>query len=218
MFLELVGKDDRVAVAWGKTVYQIADVMPFADLRGVTVVQLCGNLGAPYSYRPDECTMEIARRLNAKGINFYAPLVLSSEELANSLKREPVIQDQLAAISDCTLALFSAGGVDDDSHIVQCGALTRDKLQALRDQGAAGVIAGRLIDSSGNALDCAYNRQLISADLAAIRAIPRRLLVVVQDNKIGPLKAALAGGMATHLVLTHSLAERLLAGPETSGR
>jgi len=210
-FLELVHKDDRIAVAWGKTVYQIADVMPFADLRGVTVVQMCGNLGAPYNYRPDQCTMEIARRLNAKGINLYAPLVLSREELADELKREPVIADQLAAIAQCTLALFSAGGVDDDSHIVQCGALTREKLRAVRRQGAAGVIAGQLIDSSGRALDCDYNRLLISTDLATINAIPRRLMVVVQDNKIGPLKAALAGGMATHLVLTHSLAERLLA-------
>ena len=160
--------------------------------------------------------MEIARRLNAKGINFYAPLILSNEELASSLKREPVIKEQLAAIAECTLALFSVGGVDDDSHIVQCGALTRDKLQKLRNEGAAGVMAGQLIDSSGAALDSAYNRQLISADLEAIQAIARRLLVVVQDNKIGPLKAALAGRMATHMVLSHSLAERLLRKSEVT--
>ena len=212
-FLELVKKDDRIAVAWGKTVYQMADVMPFADLRGVTVAALCGNLGAPYSYRPDECTMEIARRLNAKGINLYAPLVLSTEDLADQLKREPVIREQLSGIYDCTLALFSVGSVDEDSHIVQCGALTRGELRALRDKGAAGVIAGQLIDRSGAMLDCAYNRKLVSADLDAIRAIPQRLVVVGQDNKLGPLQAALAGGLATHLVVTHSLAERLLAGP-----
>ena len=82
VFLELVKKGDRIGVAWGRTVYTIADLMAHADLQGVTVVQLCGNLGAPYSYRPDQCTMEIARRLNAKGLNFYAPLVLTTEELA----------------------------------------------------------------------------------------------------------------------------------------
>ena len=196
VFLELVRKDDRVAVAWGKTVYQIADVMPFADLRGVTVVQSCGNLGAPYSYRPDECTMEIARRLNAKGINLYAPLVLSPD-LAGQLKREPVIREQLSGIYDCTLALFSVGSIDGDSHIVECGALTRGELRALREKGAAGVIAGQLIDGGGQMLDCAYNRKLISADLDAIRAIPQRLMVVGQDNKLGPLQAALAGGLAT---------------------
>ena len=210
VFLELIEKGDSVAVAWGRTVYQIADVMPFADIQDVTVVQLCGNLGAPYSYRPDQCTMEIARRLNAKGINLYAPLVLSSERLAGELRREPVIREQLAGISSCDVALFSAGGVDDDSHIVQCGALGRDELKALRAEGAAGVIAGQLIDASGRVLDCAYNRRLISADLASIKAIRKRLLVVLQPQKFGPLAAALSGDLATHLILTRSMGERLL--------
>jgi DNA-binding transcriptional regulator LsrR (DeoR family) len=98
VFLELVRKGDRIGVAWGKTVYAIADIMSHADLQDVTVVQLCGNLGAPYSYRPDQCTMEIARRLNAQGINFYAPLVLSTEALARDLRAEPVIREQLASI------------------------------------------------------------------------------------------------------------------------
>ena len=211
VFLELVEKGDQIAVAWGRTVYQIADVMSFADLQGVTVVQLCGNLGAPYSYRPDQCTMEIARRLNAKGINLYAPLVLSSERLASELRREPVVSEQLAAISSCNLALFSVGGIDDDSHIVECGALARKELKALRAEGAAGVIAGQLIDGVGEVLDCAYNRRLISADLASIRAIGKRLVVVLQAQKFGPLMAALAGGLATHLIITRSMAERLLA-------
>ncbi|MGE0500308.1 MAG: sugar-binding transcriptional regulator [Rhizobiaceae bacterium] len=211
VFLELAKKGDRIGVAWGKTVYQIADVMSFADLQGVTVIQLCGNLGGPYSYRPDQCTMEIARRLNAKGINIYAPLVLSSERLARELRGEPMLRDQLAGIADCTLALFSVGSILDDSHIVECGALPRNELRALRTRGAAGVIAGQLIDAGGQLLDCDYNRRLISADLASIRSIPRRLLVVQQDNKIEPLMAALEGGFATHLVLTDSLARKLLA-------
>ncbi|HTV70909.1 MAG TPA: sugar-binding transcriptional regulator [Rhizobiaceae bacterium] len=211
VFLELVKKGDRIGVAWGKTVYQIADVMSFADLQGVTVVQLCGNLGAPYSYRPDQCTMEIARRLNAKGINIYAPLVLSSETLAAELRAEPMLRDQLDGIAECTLALFSVGGIDDDSHIVECGALSKTELRGLRAKGAAGVIAGQLIDGKGQLLDCAYNRKLISADLDSIRAIQRRLLVVQQDSKLGPLMAALEGGFATHLVLTSSLAKKLIA-------
>ena len=112
VFLDLIDKGDKIGIAWGRTVYRIADVMPFADLKGVTVVQLCGNLGAPYAYRPDQCTTEIARRLNAAGMNFYAPLVLSSEGLAQELRREPVIREQMAAISDCQLALYSVGGIE----------------------------------------------------------------------------------------------------------
>ncbi|MFJ7356255.1 sugar-binding transcriptional regulator [Phyllobacterium sp. NPDC097923] len=209
-FIELINKGDRVGVAWGRTVYHIADVMPYADLQGVAVVQLCGNLGAPYSYRPDQCTTEIARRLNAEGINLYAPLVLSSERLAEELRREPVVREQLLAITDCQLALYSVGGIEDDSHLVKCGAITAAEMHALGQAGAAGVIAGQLIDVDGQWLDCAHNRRCISADLDSIRKIPKRMLVVQEDSKFEPLVAAIKGGFASHLMITASMAKRLL--------
>ncbi len=211
VFLELINKGDRVGVAWGRTVYHIADSMPYADLRGVTVMQLCGNLGAPYSYRPDQCTTEIARRLNAEGVNLYAPLVLSSERLADELRGQPVIREQLIGISGCQLALYSVGGVEDDTHLVKCGALSVTEMRAMIAAGAVGVIAGQLIDGDGQFLDCAHNRRCISADLATIRAIGKRMLVVEEDGKFEPLVAALKGGFASHLVVTRSMARRLLA-------
>lgn len=212
VFLSLAASGQKIGIAWGRTVYTIADAMPYADLQDVTVVQLCGNLGAPYSYRPDQCTMEIARRLNASGLNFYAPLVLSSERLARELREEPVIREQLAGIADCDLALFSAGLVSEDAHVVKCGAMTAAEVEALRRQGAAGVIAGQMIDAGGALLDCDYNRRVISADFASLRRIPKRMVVVQEAAKLDPLRAALAGRFATHLVLTQGMAERLLAG------
>jgi DNA-binding transcriptional regulator LsrR (DeoR family) len=184
--------------------------METADLKGVTVSQICGNLGAPYDYRPDQCTMEIARRLNAEGINLYAPLVLSSEELADALRHEDVIARQLASIACCDVALYSVGGVEADSHIVTCGALSPDKLPELRKDGATGVIAGQLIDAEGRWMDCPYNRRVISADLDNVRHIPVRFMVVIEDEKYPALEAALRGGFASHLVISESLGKRLL--------
>jgi len=210
VFLELINKGDRIGIAWGKTVYHIADVMPFADLKGITVVQLCGNLVSPYSYRPDQCTTEIARRLNAEGINLYAPLVLSSERLAAELRAEPMIREQLASIPDCNLALYSVGGIEEDSHLVKCGAMTAAEVAALGKLGAAGVIAGQVIDADGQLMDCAHNRRCISADLGSIRAISKRMMVVQEDSKYEPLVAALKGGFASHLIVTASMGKRLM--------
>lgn len=211
VFLSLAASGQKIGIAWGRTVYAIADAMSYADLQGVTVVQLCGNLGAPYSYRPDQCTMEIARRLNASGLNFYAPLVLSSERLARELRAEPVIREQLADIADCDLALYSVGTVDEEAHVVKCGAVTAGEILALREKGAAGVIAGQVIDGHGDLLDCDYNRRVISADFSALRQIGRRLVVVQESAKLEPLRAALAGGFVTHLVLSQDMADALLA-------
>ncbi|WP_309083590.1 sugar-binding transcriptional regulator [Chelativorans sp.] len=215
VFLEMVRNGDRVGVAWGRTVYAIADAMSYADRQGVTVVELCGNLGSPYSYRPDQCTMEIARRLNAKGLNFYAPLVLTSERLARELREEPVIHEQLDGISSCDLALFTVGTLDEDSHVVKCGALSLKELARIKQMGGVGVIAGQVIAADGALLECDYNRRMISADFDAIRAIPRRLMVVQEDEKFEPLLAAINGRFFTHLVLTARMAERLLERAST---
>ncbi|EKF41396.1 transcriptional regulator [Nitratireductor indicus C115] len=211
VFLEMVQNGDRVCVAWGRTVYQIADAMNHADREDVTVVEMCGNLGSPYSYRPDQCTMEIARRLNAKGLNFYAPLVLSSRALAEALRAEPVIREQLDGISACDLALFTVGTLDSDSHVIKCGALGLDELAQLKAMGATGVIAGQIITADGTLLDCDYNKRMISADFDAIRAIPKRLMVVQEDEKLEPLRAAISGRFFTHLVTTSTMAAGLLA-------
>ncbi|TIO99435.1 MAG: sugar-binding transcriptional regulator, partial [Mesorhizobium sp.] len=102
------------------------------------------------------------------------------------------------------------GAVDADSHLVKCGALTPAEMAALRKEGAAGVIAGQIIDASGEALDCSYNRRVISAELASLRAIGKRLMVVQENSKFEPLLAAIGGGLCTHLVVDAHMAGRLL--------
>src|SRR5690606_33332068 len=136
------------------------------------------------------------------------------ERLAGELREEPVIREQLSGIGECDLALFSVGIVDEDAHVVKCGAMTAAEVDALRAQGATGVIAGQMIDARGELLDCDYNRRVISADFPSLRNIPRRMMVVQESAKLEPLKAALAGRFATHLVLTQGMAERLLGGAE----
>ena len=96
--------------------------------------------------------------------------------------------------------------------------LTVTEMDALRSAGAAGVIAGQIIDSGGAALDCSYNRRVISADLASLRAIPKRLMVVQEAAKFEPLLAAIAGGLCTHLVVDAAMARRLLDHATASRR
>ena len=129
----------------------------------------------PIAYRPDQCTMEIARRLNAEGLNFYAPLVLSTEELAGAAcAPSRSSASSLPASSDCDLALYSVGTRRrrQPRRQVRRADGCRDGTRCAA-QGAAGVIAGQIIDAEGALLDCSYNRRCISADLASLRAIPQ---------------------------------------------
>ena len=196
VFLELVKKGDRIGVAWGRTVYTIADVMSYADLQDVTVVQLCGNLGAPYSYRPDQCTMEIARRLNAKGINFYAPLVLTTEESGARPARRAgdpraIGEHPRTATWRCTRRHRRCR---QPCRQMRCAVGRRDGRVAQSGCGRRHCRAG--IDAEGKALDCSYNRRVISAELSSLRAIEKRLMVVQEDSKFEPLSRRSRAGSA----------------------
>lgn len=193
----------------GETVYDIVDALPMVDLEGVSVLQMCGNLGAPYKYRPDQCTLELARRLRASGENLYAPLVLRTEKLAKALADESIVQSQLEKLRACDLAIFSPGSCTPESHVISCGAMIEPELAALVKEGAVGLIAGRIIDRDGNAMDCSYNRRLISIDLGDLRALPRRLCVARKVEKASAVSAALRGGYVTHLVITSAIAAQL---------
>jgi DNA-binding transcriptional regulator LsrR (DeoR family) len=91
-------------------------------------------------------------------------------------------------------------------------------MDALRGQGAAGVVAGQIIDGKGALLDCSYNRRCISADLASLHDIPKRLVVVQEASKFEPLLAGLTGGLCTHLVVNAAIAKRLLDHAKTEAR
>lgn len=206
VLLEIVTSGTKIALAWGKTLYSVVDALPKSDLENVTVSQICGNLGGPFDYLPDQCTIEMARKLNARGKNLYAPIVLSSEQLAESLRNEPIVDRQLSELVKCDLAVFSVGACEPDSHIVLCGASSAEELAECRALGAVGVIAGRLINALGQELDCRYNRRIISAELDTLRQIPMRLVVVDSRDKSAGLLAAIRGRLVSHLVVTGSVA------------
>ena len=176
IILEQIKPNHKVGLAWGETLYYIVENLPVTDIKGISVLQMCGNLGPFKDYRPDQCTVELAIRFKASAENIYAPLILKSKELASKLKQEPVIANQFERLKLCDIALFSAGSCLPNSHIVDCGAMTAENLAAHVKQGAVAIVAGRMIDKNGNELGCDYNQHIIAMDHDTLRGIPNRIL------------------------------------------
>lgn len=209
VFQDLLKPKNKVGLAWGQTIYDLVDAMPISEVEGVSIIQMCGNIGTSFQYRPDYCTLELARRLWAFGENLYAPLVLSTPEMAEALRREDTVRLQLDRLRNCDMAIFSVGSCTPSSHVVKCGAMTEAELMDLTGRGAVGQVAARMIDRNGLELDCSYNQRLIAMDLTDLRAIPTRLCVVNEVNKLDALQGAMAGGYVSHLVVTSSVAAGL---------
>ncbi|MEP3274923.1 MAG: sugar-binding transcriptional regulator [Stappiaceae bacterium] len=207
----LLKPGDRLGVAWGQTIFSVAEAMPQVRTRDVSVLQLVGSMATPYGFTAEICSAHLAQRLSARCINLHAPAVLSSTELAAHLRAEPLIKAQLDAVNNCNKTIFAAGSIQPDSHVVSSGVATRDELGHYIQQGAAGVLCGQFIDKNGKPIKGSLNDRMIGVDLETMTGLDVGLLVSVGTDKVAPMLAAIRGGYVTHVVTSRETAEQMLA-------
>lgn len=201
---------DYLGVAWGETIYRLAEVAPKLALRDVTVLQLLGSKPSEIGFAAENCAVTLAQRFGAQCANLHAPLLLSTTELCESLKAEPMIAQQLKLIADCKKVIFAAGTTDPESHIAMTGLLDHDTLSELRSEGAAGVICGRIIDQNGAPMTAPHEGRMIGVSLDQMRDKEMGMLVSAGVDRASAARAAIKGGYVSHLVTCSASAEKLL--------
>ncbi|WP_298812909.1 sugar-binding transcriptional regulator [uncultured Roseibium sp.] len=206
----LLEPGDRLGVAWGETVYRVAEAAPRISMENLTVVQLVGSRPAALGFAAETCSATLARRYGAHCVNLHVPLVLSSKDLVERLRQEPVIEAQLRAVANCNKTIFACGTCGDDSHVVHTGLLDRADIDACAAQGAIGVICGRLIDHNGQGLNRDIEDRMIAVTLDQMRNKDMGLLVGSGPDRAEPMLAAIRGGYATHIATCSSTAADLL--------
>ncbi|MEO1747581.1 MAG: sugar-binding domain-containing protein [Pseudomonadota bacterium] len=110
-------------------------------------------MATPYGFSADVCSSYVARRLFARCINLHVPAIVSTAEVAEVLKGETLIANQIDEITRFNKTLFAVGSCLPDSHVVSSGVASAQELQWYVDQGATGVLCGRFIDRDGNGIE-----------------------------------------------------------------
>jgi len=206
----LLASGDRLGVAWGRTVYEVAQAVEQRKMSDVTVTQLVGSMATPYGFTAEICSAHMAQNLGAKCINLHAPAVLSDPDLAARLRNEPIIHTQLEALSHCNKAIFAAGSVTPDSHIVGSGLASDADLDWYVKHGATGVLCGRFINAAGQPIPGELDSRMIGVSLDKLQGLEVGLLVSDGADKVTPMLSAIAGGYVTHLVTSNETARLML--------
>lgn len=207
---KLLEPGDRLGVAWGETIYRLADAAPYLTIADLSVVQLVGSRPASLGFAAETCSATLARRFGADCVNLHVPLLLSNPDICERLMAEPVVAAQLSAVAACNKTIFACGTCTDDSHIVQAGLQDPESLAAFRARGATGVICGRLIDGDGAPLRSEIEDRMIGVTLHDMRGKDMGLLVASGGDRAAAARAAIRGGYATHLATCSETARNLL--------
>lgn len=207
---DLLQSGDWLGVSWGGTVQLTANSFPNRPIADLSICQILGSMSSPDLASAEDCAIQIARKTGARCYTLHAPALVSDANLAQKLREEPVIRQQLERFDHLTKVLFSIGSVDDDTLMLTSDMSSKAELENYKKLGAVGVLCGRYISKDGAQIDADLNKRLIGIKLDALRRIKTRMFVANGTRKLDAVLAVLKGGYATHLVIDEASGKELL--------
>lgn len=204
-----------LGVAWGGTVNLVAANLTPKSLIGVQVVQLNGGeiVSNPSVNHAGWLITRFAQNYEAKAHLFPVPTFFDYPETKQALWRERSIQQILELHQQADILLYTIGSSRGRlmSATYMGNYLQEQDFQEMEEQGVVGDIANMMIRQDGSYAGVPLNARACGPELELFRKASRSICVVSGYNKLIGLRAALAGGYVTDLILDEPTAHRLMA-------
>jgi deoxyribonucleoside regulator len=214
--------DMVVGVSWGTMVHAISKVLIRKPTSNCQVVALngAGNSRGTGVHYSQELFAAFGAALDAVVEQLPAPLFFDSAATRRALFAERALRRVVDLQLRADAVLFSVGTVaagEPSSPYLAGYALDASDFGPLAEDGAVGDIATGFIRPDGSHRGVRINERTSGPDLDALRGVGHRICVVSGDHKIDALRAALAGGFVTDLVLDEVTARLLLERTAAAG-
>jgi DNA-binding transcriptional regulator LsrR (DeoR family) len=212
--------DMVLGIAWGTTLAAIGRRLTPKATRGSAVVQLNGAANTRTS--GIEYASDLISGFGAAFVatvhHFPVPAFFDYPETKAAMWRERSVRRVLDVQRRADIALFGVGAVAGGlpSHVYSAGYLDAEDIGLLHEEGVVGDVCTVFLRADGSYQDVALNARATGPTPAGLRRIPRRVCAVAGDNKVVPLRAALAAGVVTDLVIDERTAEALVGPGEAS--
>lgn len=206
---EIVTTQDVVGVGYGRTLTVMAEEID--GLAACPVVQLTGALRG---VNPSENSVELVRQISARSggrcFSIYAPQVLPDAQTAASLRQQPEVSEAYRHFGSVTRAVVAVGSwAPPLSQLYD--TLPQAQRESLLRKGVVAEVCAVLLDSGGNQVAQEFTDRCISITGPQLRAIREVIAVAGGAAKADAVRAVLAGGYASSLIVNSSLATALLA-------
>lgn len=206
--------DMVLAIAWGTTLAAVGRHLTAKPTRGSAIVQLNGAANtrtSGFEYASDLIT-SFGAAFDAAVHHFPVPAFFDYRETKDAMWRERSIMRVLDVQRRADIALFGVGALHGGvpSHVYSAGYLDEEDVDLLHHEGVVGDVCTVFLRADGSYDDIPLNSRATGPTPVELRRIPRRVCAVAGDNKVAPLRAALAAGVVTDLVVDELTANALV--------
>jgi len=210
----LILQESTVAIAGGRTMRELVQLLPEDKAHRFTVVQAMGSIDSTVSpVDALELGRVMSRRCNGFFLALNTPALVPDKKTRDSFLALDQIRSVWARFNQTNVALVGVGTLEN-SVFVERGVLSATDATKLAQSGAVGEICGRFYDRNGNECASSWRDRVISIDLEQLRRIPQVVGVVAGSDRSTAIAAAIRGGLLKSLVIDENGAKALLA--ETS--
>ncbi|PSM16789.1 sugar-binding domain-containing protein [Nitratireductor sp. StC3] len=209
----LLEPGDLVGITLGTTLGGLVDRLAESGLHGISLVQLCGSIGAADDFLDSHALVaRLSQALHASCLYLHAPYAVESREMRDMLNHNPsnaLCIEQGRKVGVALVGLGMVGARQSSLH--RGGHVSSQTIAAFGKAGAVGDVAGFYVDALGRPVDTGkagfWRTGIGFEDFARI---PRRVGFAFGASKAPIIAAALRGRLITHLVTDQELARQVL--------
>lgn len=216
----LIKPTDIVAIAGGRTIYELVQHLPEPRNKALTVVQAMGSVDSSVSsFDAQEVGRVLAQRLGGNFLALNAPAYIPEKRTRDALLRLPQVRLVHDHLDRAQVAIVGLGTLEN-SVFVERGVLDADAIAELREAGAVGEICGRFFDRNGAECETVWRDQVMSVEAEQLRRIPQVIGVVSGNDRSAAIAAAIRGKLIKGLIIDEIGAAALLAAtvPAPTGK
>lgn len=206
-----LGDEMIVGVSWGRTMSCLADHLQPMKIKKIKVVQLNGAISQRMSATgASKIVDSLAKAGNGDGFILPVPVLVDSEEIANTMKRDSYIKSILDLAEAAPVHIFSIGSIAKDSILYQEGFFTDEEYKYMLDRGAVGDICSRYFDIEGKLISREQDKRTMGISPQILKTKPCKIAIVTGRKKVPALLGALRGQFIDILYTDELTAKELL--------
>lgn len=204
----LLGPDDLLGLAWGRSLTVMADAL--YGRSGADVVQLVGGVRATSDgVSGVELVRRVAERTGGVAHPLHAPLVVGSAAMAQQLMADPALADARSRFGDLTVCAFGVGSWGPNPQSALSDVLPAAARDDLKARGVVADVCGVPINADGIPVDADVTSRVVGISLDELRRVPEVVVLAGGASKHDAIDAVLRTGIVSTLV-TDDLAANLL--------
>jgi len=198
-----------LCVGTGRTMRAAVEEIETLDRPQHKIVSLVGAMSLGGLASPYDVVMRLGDKTGAQRFPMPAPVVATTEEDRKAIQSQHAFEVLRELRKGARASFVGISEIAWGAPIHRDGFLTDTDIAALLEAGAIGEVTGWSFDDKGQLVDSPVNRRVASLEL---EIPPGRTTVITGSGaqKVRPLRAALAGGLCTALIIDEATAVAIL--------